>query len=122
MKNDVEVLGADEGRTISLPSAIVVIKSAEASLANGKIVGELTAEPGFAGPGEHRHFDQAEMFYVLDGEFTFVVDSQGISLRPGMSIMIPPNTPHNFSNQTSTRARLLVIGDAKEFELYSVSS
>jgi uncharacterized cupin superfamily protein len=112
------VISPDEGRTISLPLATIVVKTADADVAGGKIVGELTAEPGFSGPGKHSHSSQAELFYVLDGEFSFQVEDQEIQLYPGMSIIIRPNTVHNFANISSARARLLVIGAPEEIELY----
>jgi len=115
---DFSVISAGEGRIISLPSATLVVKTGDADVAGGKVVGELTAEPGFSGPGKHSHSDQAELFYVLDGEFSFQVEDQEIRLCPGMSLIIKPNIAHNYANVSSARSRLLVIGVPEEIELY----
>jgi len=114
-----QVVAPDEGNVISLPLATIAVKSTDADLAEGRIVGELTAEPGFSGPGPHHHSGQAELFYVLDGEFTFQVEGEEILLRPGMSLIISPDTIHNFANASANPAKLLVIGAAEEIGLYS---
>ena len=113
------IVGRHEGRAVSLPLARMLIKSEDAGVGEGKLVGELTAEPGFSGPGPHRHGGQAELFYVLEGEFTFQVEGEEILLGPGMSIVIRPGTEHNFANDSPESAKLLVIGATEEIDLYA---
>jgi mannose-6-phosphate isomerase-like protein (cupin superfamily) len=113
--SDVQVLPSQDGKLVELPSATLLIKKEDAG---GHIIGELTAQPGFQGPGHHEHADQAETFYVLEGTFQFAVAGHEVEIGPGATITIPPGTTHNFANTSDRPARLLVVGAAEELDLY----
>jgi mannose-6-phosphate isomerase-like protein (cupin superfamily) len=53
-------------------------------------------EPGH-GPGQHTH-PYEEVFVTLEGEATFVVDGREIVAGPNEVVIVPPNTPHGFTN------------------------
>ncbi len=61
--------------------------------------------PVNSGPPPHRH-TQREMFYILDGEITFLVGEQQITAGAGSFVDVPPNTVHSFRVDTPT-ARVL---------------
>jgi mannose-6-phosphate isomerase-like protein (cupin superfamily) len=63
--------------------------------------------PG-GGPPPHIHHDCSEMFYVLDGELTAVIDGKAHLLRAGACAHIPKGTVHSFKNTGSVPARHLV--------------
>jgi mannose-6-phosphate isomerase-like protein (cupin superfamily) len=113
--SDVQVLQPQGGRLVELPSATLLIKNEDAG---GHIVGELTAQPGFRGPGGHEHADRTETFYVLEGTFLFTVAGREVAIGPGMTITIPPGTTHNFANTGDRPARLLVVGAPEELDFY----
>jgi quercetin dioxygenase-like cupin family protein len=69
------------------------------------VLGHL--EPG-AGPADHVHFKQDEMFYVLEGTFEFAIGDQVSTAGPGTIIFVPRAVVHRFRNVGTTRARLLV--------------
>lgn len=116
------VLAHGQGPVIELENGRFVVKSSESLFPKGRVVGELTARPGFRGPGPHQHSEVAELFYVLEGRVEFFVGKETVDLQSGMTIEIPAGTVHNFCNLTDTPARLLVIGDAEELTLYKINN
>ena len=68
------------------------------------VLGHL--DPG-AGPPDHVHFKQDEMFYVLEGTFEFAIGDQIATAGPGTLIFVPRTVVHRFRNVGTTRARLL---------------
>ncbi len=63
------------------------------------------------GDREVRHFHASarQFFYVLTGDAVLEVAGQRHRLRPGQGIEIPPGTPHQFINESSTPVTFLVI-------------
>ncbi|MGD9803122.1 MAG: cupin domain-containing protein [Hyphomicrobiaceae bacterium] len=64
--------------------------------------------PG-GGPPPHIHHDCSEMFYMLDGELTAVIDGKVHLLRAGACAHIPKGVVHSFENTGSVPARHLVV-------------
>ena len=53
-------------------------------------------QPG-EGPSQHTH-PYEEVFVTIEGEATFVVDGQEIVAGPNEVVIVPPDTPHGFTN------------------------
>ena len=70
------------------------------------------------GPSFHIHFDQDEIFYVLEGSFRFVVGKETMLLNVGDTIFLPRNIPHSWI-QLTDRGKLTYIvqpaGKAEDF-------
>jgi len=60
------------------------------------------------GPARHRHYDQDEWFYVLEGEFQFEVGAERFRLQPGDSLLAPRRVPHVWAFVGEARGRILV--------------
>jgi mannose-6-phosphate isomerase-like protein (cupin superfamily) len=56
----------------------------------------VEAPPG-GGPRLHKH-PYEEVFITLEGEATFVVDGKEIVAGPDDVLIVPPETPHGFTN------------------------
>ena len=56
----------------------------------------VDAPPG-RGPGLHKH-PYEEVFIVQEGQVTFVVAGDEIQGGPGDVVVVPPGTPHSFTN------------------------
>ena len=54
---------------------------------------EVTSPPG-TGPSRHIHHSCDELFYVLEGEFLFLVDERQVSALSGTFVFIPRGTVH----------------------------
>ena len=71
-----------------------------------------------SGPGTIVHDARAEMFYVLEGEYTFTIDGQTNEGGPGTFVAVPAGTPHGFVNKTP--GKLLVFWTPGGFEQFFV--
>jgi quercetin dioxygenase-like cupin family protein len=48
------------------------------------------------GPSLHLHFEQDELFYVVEGEYLFKVGDEEFIARPGDTVFGPRNVPHSW--------------------------
>ena len=80
---NVIVLGPGQGRTIPGPEGLTLKASGEET---GGALGfhEATTPPGF-GPPRHIHYGCDELFYVLEGEFDFLLGDRIVRAAPGTS-------------------------------------
>ena len=106
---DAEILGPGEGTIVPLPGATMVFKALSGLGSCDFVVGEFTADPGFAGPRPHVHGTHEELFYVLEGEFDFFLEDRTVRLGPGSFIAVPPGVMHDFRNPGDRPARWLGI-------------
>jgi mannose-6-phosphate isomerase-like protein (cupin superfamily) len=95
----VQVRGPADGETIDLPMdglhAQIIRKASRAETDGHWAFGEASQDAGFENP-PHTH-DEAEAFYVLEGEYTFYTDSlPAEGIRPGTFVFIPPGAVHGF--------------------------
>ena len=86
------ILGPGEGRTI--PGTDAMTLKATGGQTGGSIgVLEATSSPGYGTPRDiHRGHD--ELFYVLEGEFLFLVGERQVSGSPGTFVFVPRGTVH----------------------------
>jgi quercetin dioxygenase-like cupin family protein len=86
------ILGPGEGYTIPGTDAITLKATSEQT---GGSIGylEATSSPGY-GPPRHIHRSHDELFYVLEGEFLFLVGERQVSAPPGSFVFIPRGTVH----------------------------
>jgi quercetin dioxygenase-like cupin family protein len=65
-----------------------------------------------ANPPLHRHVDEDEAFYVLEGTVEVEIDGSVTTATPGTYAFAPRDIPHTFRVITPT-ARMLVLGSGK---------
>jgi quercetin dioxygenase-like cupin family protein len=92
-------------------------------LATGALTGgafalvEEKAKRGVSVP-LHKHQDDMESFYVLEGEVAFYLgDQPGIRARAGAFVHVPGGTVHGFRIESET-ARYLILTTARHAEFY----
>jgi quercetin dioxygenase-like cupin family protein len=64
--------------------------------------------PHCGGPGPHRH-DFEEMFTLLDGEIQFTFRGEKRLIKAGMTVNVPANAPHFFTNVSGKSSRMLCM-------------
>jgi mannose-6-phosphate isomerase-like protein (cupin superfamily) len=64
--------------------------------------------PPGEGPALHRHTYE-EVFVLLEGEATFLVDGREIVAGPDEVLIVPPGAPHAFTNTGGGRLRQIDI-------------
>ena len=60
------------------------------------------------GPPPHVHHREDEVFYVLEGEFTFTVAGRMIRATAGQTLYGKRDVPHTFKNTGDKAGRMLV--------------
>lgn len=68
---------------------------------------EATTNPG-AGPPPHVHHREDEAFYVLEGEYEFLVDGRTFKAEAGSLIYVPKGALHAHENVGEGVGRMLV--------------
>jgi quercetin dioxygenase-like cupin family protein len=77
-----------------------------------------TLSPDFDGPPLHVHPAFDELFFVLEGELTFQVRDELMSVAAGNWLLAPRGTPHTFANHSGEPARVLIAVTPAGFERY----
>lgn len=68
-------------------------------------------------PPLHIHRTEDEVFHVLEGEITLLVDGETMGLGPGETLLAPRDVPHTYRVDSDT-ARLLVVTPSGDFESF----
>ena len=76
--------------------------------ATGGAISVLMAniKPG-EGPGDHVHFNQEEIFFIVEGTYDLTVGDQTTTAGPGTIVFIPRNVVHRFKNVGNTIGSML---------------
>jgi quercetin dioxygenase-like cupin family protein len=112
------VHGPGEGERLAVGPSSTVIKADGAATDGRFFLSETEIAPGFGGPPLHTHEKLMDMFYVLDGTLTLVVEDETIEAEPGTFACIPPGTRHSFSNRTDAPVRFLNFNTPSGWENY----
>jgi mannose-6-phosphate isomerase-like protein (cupin superfamily) len=59
--------------------------------------------------GKHLHANADEIQYVIDGTGTEWLGDKQVALKPGMMLLIPHNTPHGGTVETSGHMKIIAI-------------
>lgn len=68
---------------------------------------EFTIEPGPGDPPEHSHEKECEVYYVLEGEVTFVDCGREVLCRPGDCMITDGEETHTLKNRSDRPVRVL---------------
>lgn len=115
--SDIIHLGDGEGRQYPCGAARAVFKADGAETNDSYSISEWWLEPGFAGFGAHRHDASDDMFYVLAGEVTFVLDGRTSVAAAGTFVRVPPSVEHDYRNDGTAEARILNVYIPGGFEV-----
>jgi len=64
---------------------------------------------GSDGAPPHYHRRSAELFFVLDGRLTVLLDDDIVTLEKGDLLVVPPGTPHAFAPEADADADVLFV-------------
>ena len=70
---------------------------------------ERTLPPAGRMPPAHRHVDNDEAYFVLDGVVEFRVGEEVLLGSSGTFVLVPAGDPHTFGNTGNEPARLLIL-------------
>lgn len=86
---------------------VLDLKISSADTDGAIAVFEQTGFTPKGGPPLHIHLYQDEFFYVIDGEYQFLVGDERHRLKKGDTIFLPKNIPHAFI-QLTEKAKVIV--------------
>ncbi len=62
---------------------------------------------------EHHHVGQDEIFYVVEGRGTMIVDGESVEVGPGSLVMAPAESKHSVSTFDDSRLVIVFFKGAK---------
>jgi uncharacterized cupin superfamily protein len=74
-----------------------------------------TTPPG-GGPPPHVHSRDDELFLVVEGRVSFLVDGAWTEVAPGGAVYLPRGTAHCFRNAGTTASRQWIVTTPSGFE------
>ena len=83
---------------------------------------EILTPPHDPGPPPHVHAREDEMFLVLEGQLTVIIEGQKTDATPGMCVFAPRNRWHAFRNDTDTPTRIIMIASPAGIEDFFVAA
>jgi quercetin dioxygenase-like cupin family protein len=117
------VQGAGDGMTLRNPVGGTIRLMLRGPDTGGSLTAlETTAAPG-EGPPLHRHADEDELLYVIDGRFRFRLEDDVSEAAAGALVFVPRRVRHTWQNVADAPARMLVVftpsGMEQFFERFS---
>ena len=76
-----------------------------------------TSPPG-GGPPPHQHRNEDETFFVIEGDYEFLVDGEWVKASAGDSFYRGRGTIHTFRNCGTTTGRILIFVQPGGFQSY----
>ena len=101
------ILKSGEGRVYNCGTMTAIFKADENETNEKYSISEWWLEPYSVGPGAHLHEDNDEVFYVLEGSISFLIDTEWKEAEKGTFIRIPAKTIHDFKNNTNEKTGVL---------------
>jgi mannose-6-phosphate isomerase-like protein (cupin superfamily) len=109
------VLKPGEGRSYPMGRISALFKADGDETAQGYSISEWWLELHTQGPGPHSH-DADDVFYVLEGTMSILVDDRWIDAPKGSFVLVPGGTTHDFENRGAVRSGVLNFTAPGTFE------
>jgi quercetin dioxygenase-like cupin family protein len=109
------ILGPGEGRAYPMGPLSAVFKADAAESGDRYSISEWWLDAHTKGPGAHSH-PEDDVFYVLAGTMSFLVDGEWTDATAGSFVLVPGNVTHDFENRSSARAGMLNVSAPGDFE------
>jgi quercetin dioxygenase-like cupin family protein len=104
-------LSENEGAAYWFLNTLSTVEATVASTGGAFSLVHSVSPGGHATP-YHRHHDEDEAFYVLDGDYTFFLDGKKTVVGPGGYIFLPHGIPHGIRVNGSKPATMLILAGA----------
>lgn len=106
---------AGEGRDYDYAQDHCYVKVASTENGGSLCMVEDFLKPGFYLP-RHHHKQMTEVFYLLEGEMTLILDDGTVTLRRGDTLTIPPNIWHAAKSEGG--GRMMTVFHHGRFDQY----
>jgi mannose-6-phosphate isomerase-like protein (cupin superfamily) len=109
------VLAPGEGRSYPMGRISAVFKADESETVGRYSISEWWLDAHTTGPGAHSH-PEDDVFYVLEGTMSVLVDDEWIDAPPGSFVLVPGGVTHDFENRGDVRSGVLNVSAPGDFE------
>ncbi|WP_238007892.1 cupin domain-containing protein [Dactylosporangium sp. AC04546] len=110
-----------DGEALWFLGSLVTVKATGRETHGRLTVVEFVNPPGFA-PPVHRHADEDEMFYVLDGTARYHCGEQVFEAGRGDFVLLPAGVPHTFVVGADRPLRTLQLTVPAGFEGFAAAA
>lgn len=100
-------VGPGEGRSLWVLGELVTRKVASEQTGGAYSIFEVVSQPQ-GGPPPHIQHREDECFYVLEGEYEFLVEGRTLRMPAGSLLYVPKGTLHAYRNVGEGTGRMLV--------------
>jgi mannose-6-phosphate isomerase-like protein (cupin superfamily) len=107
-------------RTFDFHGSLMTIKSMT-SETGGAYTLLYAIHPANVGPSLHLHTRGNECFYIVKGNYKFVLGNESINAVQGDIVIVPKNTPHKFTTGNDGGEVLIISPPDLENYFYEVS-
>jgi len=114
---DLYALTKDEGQAIWFLDTLTLVKATGKQTGGAFGLLEQICPAGLGSP-YHMHHNEDEIFYILEGEATFISGDRVIKAAAGSYVFLPRNIPHGF--RTNVPTRLLLLTTPAGFEQFVI--
>ncbi len=87
-------------------------------MTNGRSTTLTQVSPPGGGPPPHSHHNEDETFFVVEGDYEFLKDSQWVKAPVGQAIQAMRGSVHTFRNVGQTTGKMLVFVAPAGMEKY----
>jgi quercetin dioxygenase-like cupin family protein len=108
-----------KGKPFDFHGAIFTIKVLT-SETNGSYTILDVIHPPNVGPASHMHPKGSETFYIIEGDYEFILDEKSLTGEPGDVIFVPKGTPHRFVVGYKGGHALVISPPELEFYFFNV--
>ncbi len=110
------ILKSGEGLPASFGGKIIILKTVGAETHNMFSLMEYILPARGKGSGFHIHKTFEKSIYILEGSLIIRIEDQIIEATPGMFVMIPRGSAHDFMNPNDYRVQFLMQFTPAGFE------
>lgn len=112
-------LAKEEGQALWFLDTLTFVKATGQQTGEAFGLIEHVARPGSGSP-YHVHHAEEEIFYVLEGELTFIGGGDKFTGTAGSYVFLPRDIPHGFKVTGDKPARYLVMITPAGFEQFII--
>ena len=113
MSGDARPIHVARGAGDSLRNPVATGGPLEIKARGEETGGALTACESVTMPGEgppfHKHANEDEVMYFVDGTFRLRIEDEVMDMAPGSFAFVPRHTPHSWQNVSEGQAHMLFV-------------
>ncbi len=103
------IVPPEGGRELVARGSRMLFKAVGATTRGRFSLMDRTLPPRGRAPAAHRHPETLEMFVVLEGTLTFILEGKRTAVGSGSCVIVSDGDSHTFVNESDVAARVLII-------------